>query len=84
VADRSCLSPAGPLTAHSVPAFLQTLTERDRQMALALAEGHAARRVADQFGPSPGRVTQLRRQWQREWLLFRGETEHLPPAPRPV
>jgi hypothetical protein len=59
------------------PAFLQTLTERNRQMALAMAEGHAARRVAERFGLSPGRVTQLRQQWQRAWLLFQGEAEEL-------
>jgi hypothetical protein len=56
------------------PAFLQTLTERDRRMALALAEGHQARDVAHRFGVSPGRVTQLRQQWRREWHAFQGET----------
>jgi hypothetical protein len=68
------------------PVFLQALTARDRQMALALAEGHAAKQVADRFGLTPSRVTQLRQQWQqwqREWLVFQGETEQLPPAPRP-
>src|SRR5262249_28823513 len=66
------------------PAFLQTLTDRDRQMARALAAGHAAKHVADQFGLTPGRVTQLRQQWQREWLISQGDTEQLLPAPRPV
>ena len=66
------------------PAFLQTLTERDRQMALALAEGHLAKHVADQFGLTAGRVTQLRQQWQRQWLVFQGEMELLPPTSRPV
>jgi hypothetical protein len=66
------------------PAFLQTLTERDRQMALALAEGHAAQQVAGRFGLTPGRVTQLRQQWQRAWLVFQGETEQLSPTPRPA
>jgi hypothetical protein len=65
-------------------AFLQTLTDRDRQMALALAEGHAASHVADRFGLSPGRVTQLRQQWQREWHAFQGESEQPLPDPRPV
>jgi len=66
------------------PAFLQTLTERDRQMALALAEGHLAKHVADQFGLTAGRVTHLRQQWQRQWLVFQGEMELLPPTSRPV
>ena len=66
------------------PAFLQTLTERDRQMALALAEGHLAKHVADQFGLTAGRVTHLRQRWQRQWLVFQGEMELLPPTSRPV
>ena len=66
------------------PAFLQTLTERDRQMALALAEGHLAKHVAGQFGLTAGRVTQLRQRWQRQWLVFQGEMELLPPTSRPV
>jgi hypothetical protein len=57
-----------------VPAFLQKLTERDQQIARALAEGHAAIGVARQFGVTPGRVTQLRQQWHREWLMFQDET----------
>ena len=64
--------------------FLGALTERDRRMALALAEGHLAKHVADQFGLTAGRVTQLRQQWQRQWLVFQGEMELLPPTSRPV
>ena len=61
-------------------AFLATLTERDRRMALALAEGHPAKQVARRFGLTPGRVTQLRQRWRREWLAFQEETAQLPPA----
>ena len=60
--------------------FLGALTERDRRMALALAEGHAAKQVARRFGLTPGRVTQLRQRWRRQWLAFQGETEQPPPA----
>ena len=60
--------------------FLAALTERDRRMALALAEGHAAKQVANRFGLTPGRVTQLRQRWQRQWLAFQGEAEQIPPA----
>jgi hypothetical protein len=60
------------------PAFLQSLTERDRQMAHALAEDEPAKEVAQRFRVSPGRVTQLRRRWHRDWRDFQGEisTEH--------
>ena len=61
-------------------AFLGALAERDRRMALALAEGHAAKQVARRFGLTPGRVTQLRQRWQRQWLAFQGETGQIPPA----
>jgi hypothetical protein len=55
------------------PAFLRTLTRRDRQLARFLALGHSAKAAAQKFGLSPGRVTQLRQQWQRDWLVFQGE-----------
>ena len=60
--------------------FLGVLAERDRRMALALAEGHAAKQVARRFGLTPGRVTQLRQRWRRQWLAFQGETGQIPPA----
>jgi hypothetical protein len=56
------------------PAFLQTLTQRDRGLAGFLAMGHSAKAAAEQFNLSPGRVTQLRQRWRREWLTFQGET----------
>jgi hypothetical protein len=61
-------------------AFLGALAERDRRMALALAEGHAAKQVARRFGLTPGRVTQLRQRWRRQWLAFQGEAEQTPRA----
>lgn len=64
-------------------AFLQTLSTRDRQMAVALADGHAAKQVADGFGLTPGRVTQLRQQWHREWLISQGDIEQ-PQALQPI
>jgi len=61
-------------------AFLGALADRDRRMALALAEGHAAKQVARRFGLTPGRVTQLRQRWRRQWLAFQGEAGQPPPA----
>jgi hypothetical protein len=61
-------------------AFLGALADRDRRMALALAEGHAAKQVASRFGLTPGRVTQLRQRWRRQWLAFQGEAGQPPPA----
>lgn len=62
------------------PAFLATLNDRDRQTALALAEGHSSKEVAQQFGLSAGRISQLRQAWKRGWLDFLGEGEVPPTA----
>ncbi len=58
------------------PLFLQGLTERDRRLAEYLALGYSAKQAADQFGLTPGRITQLRQEWCREWHAFHSE-----PAP---
>jgi hypothetical protein len=55
------------------PAFLNTLSERDRELAHFLSLGHAASKAAEQFKLTPGRVTQLRQRWCREWRLCQGE-----------
>jgi hypothetical protein len=55
------------------PAFLRTLTLRDRRLALFLSRGHSGKEAARRFRLSPGRVTQMRKQWRHEWLVFQGE-----------
>jgi hypothetical protein len=55
------------------PRFLQTLTGRDRKLARFLSLGHSAKAAAAKFNLSPGRVTQLRQQWCREWRCRQGE-----------
>ncbi len=55
------------------PSFLRSLSERDRDLAWYLGLGHSAIDAAKRFGISAGRVTQLRQQWQREWMLSQGE-----------
>jgi hypothetical protein len=57
-------------------AFLKTLSLRDRELARFLSFGHSAKKAASKFKLSPGRVTQLRRQWQKEWLLSQGDLLH--------
>jgi hypothetical protein len=39
-----------------------------------LAEGHSAKRIALMVGLSPGRLSQLRRQWCKEWQIFTGQS----------
>jgi len=55
------------------PAFLRTLSPRDRLMASFLSLGHSAQDAAARFKLSPARITQLRQEWQRAWLAFQGE-----------
>ena len=52
------------------PRYFQTLAERDRQLAEFLSLGHSANKAAERFKLSPGRVTQLRQKWGREWQVF--------------
>jgi hypothetical protein len=55
------------------PAWLKTLTARDRKIALKLASGEKPGRVAHIFGITPGRVAQLRREFYEKWNRFHGE-----------
>ena len=55
------------------PLFLVGLTQRDRDLALFLSLGHSGKAAAAKFGLSPGRVTQLRQRWCREWRACQGE-----------
>jgi hypothetical protein len=55
------------------PEYFGTLSERDRRLAEFLSLGHRATDAADRFKLSPGRVTQLRQQWCREWQAFQGD-----------
>src|SRR5205823_10466559 len=48
--------------------FLARLSERDRQLAHFLSLGRRAKVAAKKLKLSPGRVTQLRQQWFKEWL----------------
>jgi len=57
------------------PFFLVGLTRRDRDLALFLSLGHSGKAAAAKFGLSPGRVTQLRQQWCREWRACQGEDD---------
>ena len=53
--------------------FLGTLNRRDRRLAHFLSLGHTARRAAARFRLTPGRVTQLRQRWCRQWRACQGE-----------
>jgi hypothetical protein len=55
------------------PAWLRTLTRRDRRLVEGMALGHRTLDLAREFRLSSGRVSQLRREFHREWQRFHGE-----------
>ncbi len=55
------------------PAWLGTLSRRDRRIAWKLALGEATKNVARWFRVSDARISQLRRELERSWRAFHGE-----------
>jgi len=60
------------------PTWLATFPERQQKIALALAAGHTTNQVAQHFALSPGRISQLRREFQLSWHRFHTETGYRP------
>jgi hypothetical protein len=61
------------------PAWLYRRSERDRRIIDDLLQGERTGDVADKHGLSPGRISQLRREFMASWEQFCGE-----PAPSTV
>jgi hypothetical protein len=59
--------------------FLDVLSSRDREMMRFLSLGYSGKETAQRFRLSPGRVTQKRVRWCRDWFARHGEQ---PPARR--
>jgi hypothetical protein len=55
------------------PVWLETLGEREREIAEELARGEATGAVSRRFGISPGRISQIRRELRDKWFAFHGE-----------
>jgi hypothetical protein len=55
------------------PAWLQTLTGRERRPIRALARGERTKDLSQAFAVSPGRISQLRREFRDGWRRFHGE-----------
>jgi hypothetical protein len=74
VADRKANNPAD-LAASRIdfPAFIDTLSRRNRRIAMKLAVGEKTSRVARIFGITNGRVSQLRKEFKVAWEKFHGE-----------
>jgi len=55
--------------------WFSMFTRRDQKIITALASGERTKAVADRFGISPARVSQLRRRYEQQWLVFQGEEQ---------
>lgn len=75
VEDKTCTPADLAASRIDYPAFLETLSRRDRRIAETLATGETTSRVAKRFGISPGRVSQLRQELKVAWERF-----HSPPS----
>jgi hypothetical protein len=52
------------------PAWLATRTERDRRIIEQMGLNHRTSDLARRFGVVPGRISQLRREYQEDWTRF--------------
>ena len=64
------------------PAWRASRTERDRRILDDLMVGERTLEVAGKYGLSPGRVSQLRREFLADWHRFCGDLP--PPGPAAV
>jgi len=55
------------------PAWLASLGTRNRSIAQDMAQGHRTGELAEKYGLSPARVSQLRRQFYLGWRSFCGD-----------
>ena len=60
------------------PVWLASLSNRDCRVVGCLAQGDRTLDVANKFGLSPGRVSQLRRQFHQDWQAFCGDAPRQP------
>jgi hypothetical protein len=58
--------------------WLKSFARRDRRIIRSLVAGEGTFKVAEKFGLSPGRVSQLRRKFEQSWNQFQGTS-----APEP-
>ena len=70
IADRKFPIPDTAAFRIDFATWLKTLTHRDRRIIAAFIRGDGTMAVADKFGVTQGRVSQLRRQYQQRWEVF--------------
>ena len=72
IPDRTCTPAELAASRIDFPAWLDTLSRRDRRIAMKLGAGETTSRVARMFQLSEGRVSQVRRELADNWRQFVG------------
>jgi len=57
------------------PAWLQTLTPRERRLIRGMARNERTKDLSKEFELSPGRISQLRSEFHQGWTKFVGDTD---------
>lgn len=57
------------------PAWRRTRCERDRRLLDDMMLGERTKDLADKHGLTPGRVSQLRREFQQDWQRYQGDDQ---------
>ncbi len=57
------------------PAWLATLTARERRLIRAMAQNERTKDLSRQFDLSPARISQIRREFREDWTRFCGERD---------
>ena len=73
IEDRHAGPEATAISRLDFGAWLARLSPRNRRIAALLASGESTTAAARRLDVSAGRVSQLRRQLQRDWLMYHGE-----------
>jgi len=73
VEDKRAPVPDQVAAKMDVGAWFATLTKRMKEIAKDLAFGCSTSEVAEKYGVTAGRISQLRRTLEESWLMFQGE-----------
>ena len=73
IPDQTCTPAELAASRLDFPAWLDTLSRRDRKIALKLATGETTGSTARKFHLSEGRISQVRKELAASWRKFVGE-----------
>jgi hypothetical protein len=73
IPDQTCTPAELAASRIDFPAWLDTLSRRDRRIALKLATGETTGSTARKFHLSEGRISQVRKELAASWRKFVGQ-----------